>query len=281
MHEAELRRRRPDAIAAEIRLWTERAEPRRRGLRAISASASSARRTSAQRLLEAPDTYLAAPPRPDGRGRGGRGRSASDAADRLAEAETAARRDRPRRPRRARGALRRARGARRLAGAPRGRRRSASPRSPAPSPRTWRRRRPASSSSPASRPAPTLPAARRDRIASSRGLQERPRAARRRQPARRGGADASSRPSATAIVAERDDLVEAIKRLRQAIGSLNREGRERLLAAFDVVNGHFQRLFTTLFGGGTAELTAGRFGRPAGGRPRDPRPPAGQEAADA
>ena len=57
------------------------------------------------------------------------------------------------------------------------------------------------------------------------------------------------------IATERDDLVEAIKRLRQAIGSLNREGRERLLAAFDVVNGHFPRLFTTLFGGGTAELT--------------------------
>ena len=56
------------------------------------------------------------------------------------------------------------------------------------------------------------------------------------------------------IASERDDLVEAIKRLRQAIGSLNREGRERLLAAFDVVNNHFQRLFTTLFGGGTAEL---------------------------
>ncbi|MDF2812987.1 MAG: family ATPase, partial [Microvirga sp.] len=59
----------------------------------------------------------------------------------------------------------------------------------------------------------------------------------------------------TGIATERDDLVEAIKRLRQAIGSLNREGRERLLAAFDVVNGHFKELFTTLFGGGTAELT--------------------------
>lgn len=55
--------------------------------------------------------------------------------------------------------------------------------------------------------------------------------------------------------AERDDLVEAIKRLRQAVASLNREGRERLLAAFDVVNGHFKALFTTLFGGGEAELT--------------------------
>jgi chromosome segregation protein len=57
------------------------------------------------------------------------------------------------------------------------------------------------------------------------------------------------------IATERDDLVEAIKRLRQAIGSLNREGRERLLAAFGVVNEHFKQLFTTLFGGGTAELT--------------------------
>ncbi len=56
------------------------------------------------------------------------------------------------------------------------------------------------------------------------------------------------------IVAERDDLVAAIHRLRQGIGSLNREGRERLLAAFETVNAHFQRLFTHLFGGGTAEL---------------------------
>jgi chromosome segregation protein len=57
------------------------------------------------------------------------------------------------------------------------------------------------------------------------------------------------------LTAEHEDLSEAIRRLRQAIGNLNREGRERLLAAFDTVNGHFQRLFTTLFGGGTAELT--------------------------
>ena len=56
------------------------------------------------------------------------------------------------------------------------------------------------------------------------------------------------------LVAERADVVEAIRKLRQAILSLNREGRERLLAAFDTVNGHFQRLFAHLFGGGTAEL---------------------------
>jgi chromosome segregation protein len=56
------------------------------------------------------------------------------------------------------------------------------------------------------------------------------------------------------IVSEREDIIEAIRKLRQAIQSLNREGRERLLEAFDAVNGHFQKLFTSLFGGGTAEL---------------------------
>ncbi|SEB89602.1 condensin subunit Smc [Nitratireductor aquibiodomus] len=56
------------------------------------------------------------------------------------------------------------------------------------------------------------------------------------------------------IVSEREDVIEAIRKLRHAIQNLNREGRERLLAAFDVVNEQFQRLFTHLFGGGTAEL---------------------------
>jgi chromosome segregation protein len=54
---------------------------------------------------------------------------------------------------------------------------------------------------------------------------------------------------------ERSDLVNAIARLRQGINSLNREGRERLLAAFELVNGHFESLFTRLFGGGRAHLT--------------------------
>ncbi len=56
------------------------------------------------------------------------------------------------------------------------------------------------------------------------------------------------------LTTERDDLVEAIKRLRQGIQNLNREARERLLASFEVVNNHFTHLFTELFGGGTAEL---------------------------
>jgi chromosome segregation protein len=53
---------------------------------------------------------------------------------------------------------------------------------------------------------------------------------------------------------EKEDLIEAIRRLRTAIQSLNKEGRERLVAAFATVNGHFKELFTSLFGGGSAEL---------------------------
>jgi chromosome segregation protein len=55
-------------------------------------------------------------------------------------------------------------------------------------------------------------------------------------------------------ITERDELTEAVHRLRGSIGSLNREGRMRLLAAFEEVNTHFQRLFTTLFNGGQAHL---------------------------
>jgi chromosome segregation protein len=58
----------------------------------------------------------------------------------------------------------------------------------------------------------------------------------------------------TALTTERDDLVEAIKRLRQGIQSLNREARERLLTSFETVNDHFKRLFVELFGGGEAAL---------------------------
>ena len=57
-----------------------------------------------------------------------------------------------------------------------------------------------------------------------------------------------------ALAAEKDDLTEAIRKLRAGIGSLNREGRERLLAAFDTVNASFGTLFAHLFGGGEARL---------------------------
>jgi chromosome segregation protein len=56
------------------------------------------------------------------------------------------------------------------------------------------------------------------------------------------------------LAGEREDVVEAIRKLRHAIDSLNSEGRMRLRAAFEGVNGHFGRLFARLFGGGTAEL---------------------------
>jgi chromosome segregation protein len=53
---------------------------------------------------------------------------------------------------------------------------------------------------------------------------------------------------------ERDDLIQAITKLRAGIASLNREGRQRLLDAFGTVNLKFGELFTRLFGGGKAEL---------------------------
>ena len=58
----------------------------------------------------------------------------------------------------------------------------------------------------------------------------------------------------TTLRKEYDDLVEAIAKLRSAISSLNREGRLRLMESFSAVNKHFNQLFTTLFGGGHAEL---------------------------
>ena len=53
---------------------------------------------------------------------------------------------------------------------------------------------------------------------------------------------------------EREDLAEAIVKLRTGIASLNKEGRKRLIEAFDVVRAHFERLFKILFTGGEAEL---------------------------
>ena len=53
---------------------------------------------------------------------------------------------------------------------------------------------------------------------------------------------------------EQLDLEQAIAELRLGISKLNRDGRKRLLKAFDEVNDHFKSLFKTLFGGGEAEL---------------------------
>ncbi len=54
--------------------------------------------------------------------------------------------------------------------------------------------------------------------------------------------------------AEAEELTQAIHRLRGSIGNLNREGRVRLLEAYEKVDAHFRRLFTTLFEGGQAHL---------------------------
>lgn len=57
-----------------------------------------------------------------------------------------------------------------------------------------------------------------------------------------------------ANASEQAELTEAVARLRGAIGNLNREGRERLRAAFEEVNTHFQELYPRLFQGGQAHL---------------------------
>ncbi|RVT82173.1 chromosome segregation protein SMC [Rhodobacteraceae bacterium CCMM004] len=56
------------------------------------------------------------------------------------------------------------------------------------------------------------------------------------------------------LTREKADLEEAIAALRTGISGLNREGRERLLTAFEQVNANFARLFVHLFGGGEARL---------------------------
>ena len=53
---------------------------------------------------------------------------------------------------------------------------------------------------------------------------------------------------------EEAELRAAVDRLKRAIATINREGRERLLAVFEQVDTHFRRLFVRLFGGGKAHL---------------------------
>ena len=56
------------------------------------------------------------------------------------------------------------------------------------------------------------------------------------------------------LVSEKTDLEDAIRTLRAGIASLNKEGRDRLLTAFEQVNSNFSMLFKHLFGGGEAKL---------------------------
>ena len=65
---------------------------------------------------------------------------------------------------------------------------------------------------------------------------------------------AAAEAKAGSSQADQAELSEAVHRLRGSIGNLNREGRERLRAAFEEVDTHFRRLFTRLFEGGQAHL---------------------------
>ena len=57
-----------------------------------------------------------------------------------------------------------------------------------------------------------------------------------------------------ALDSECQELSTVIAKLRGAIGHLNKEGRERLLAVFAQVDQHFRALFTRMMGGGRAHL---------------------------
>jgi chromosome segregation protein len=250
VHEAELRRRRLEAIANDVRSWTDRAA------RATAAAGDLAQRLERARaehegLIEAPDTYLLRRRRLLGEIESAEAKR-KEAADRLADGETAlAEADRS------------ARAAAEALSAAREARAGSQARHEASLQRVSEITRAIADAldiTPAGlaelaglKDGALLPPAHEieNRLASLKGDRERLGAVNLRAEEELGELDAKY----TGIVTERDDLVEAIKRLRQAIGSLNREGRERLLAAFEVVNGHFQSLFTTLFGGGTAELT--------------------------
>jgi chromosome segregation protein len=250
VREADLRRRRREAIASETKLWSDRAA---RSVQAAADLGERLQRVKAEheRLAEAPDTYLI-------RRRGLLTEIESaevkrrDAADALAGGETAvAEADRA-----ARAALEGLAAAREARAGSQARLEAARQRlaeivhTIAENLETTPAGLIDVAGLNAGAPLPDLTATEA-KLASLKGDRERLGAVNLRAEEELNEIEAKR----DALVAERDDLVEAIKRLRQAIGSLNREGRERLLAAFGVVNEHFKRLFTTLFGGGTAELT--------------------------
>lgn len=68
-----------------------------------------------------------------------------------------------------------------------------------------------------------------------------------------------------ALLADKEDLSAAINKLRHGVDQINAEGRERLNAAFEVVDRHFRALFSTLFDGGVAELRLTQSEDPLGG----------------
>lgn len=247
--EAALRAQRRQAIAAEIKAWRERAEASRQTAEETKRRIATAE-TEQKALLEAPDTFLVERRRLVAEIEAAEA-ARREAADRLAAGETAlAEADRQ-----ARTALEALSGAREI-------RASAEARLEAARQRLTDVTRQIEDGLETSvaglqevtgiksgNPLPE-PAEVERRLAGLKGERE-----------RLGAVNLRAEDELTEVKSkreglsgERDDLTEAIRRLRQAIGALNREGRERLLAAFEVVDGHFQRLFGILFGGGIAEL---------------------------
>ena len=246
--EAEAARKRREALAADIRLWSERAERAATAETELTERAAAAG-TERDRLREAPDTFahrrralLTANDAAE--------THRSEAADRLAIAET-----------HVRASAAAARSALEALSSARERRAAAAARSEA------LQRRVAELGHHIEEAFETTPrdlaiqAALGDAPFDA-GAAEMKLAALRGERERLGGVNlraeeelVESEGKRDKLASDRDDLTEAIKRLRQAVSNLNREGRERLNAAFGVVNGHFKRLFTTLFGGGEAELT--------------------------
>ena len=65
---------------------------------------------------------------------------------------------------------------------------------------------------------------------------------------------ASSKERKSYLDSQATDLEEAVRTLEDAIRKIDRETRELLRETFEQVNGHFGKLFPTLFGGGEAKL---------------------------
>ena len=58
----------------------------------------------------------------------------------------------------------------------------------------------------------------------------------------------------TFLTAQRKDLIDAIAQTGEAIRRIDKTTRERFEDAFHLINQHFEKTFTTLFGGGRAGL---------------------------
>jgi chromosome segregation protein len=247
IREAEMAARRRQAIGAENASWTERAE--RAGAAAADLGARLARLRDEQGgLKDAPDdlilrrrALLSAIAEAEGRRK--------EAADRLAEGETAqAAADGA-----ARAALEAFAAARESRAGSQARHEAAVPACRRAHPRHRRqpRRDPSRATGtgrPETRSALPRTVGTEARLNDLKSERERLGAG---QPARRGG---TLRDGGQAQRAH--GRARRPRRGDQAAAPGDRQpqprGRERLLAAFGVVNGHFQKLFTTLFGGGTA-----------------------------